>query len=123
MNIVFTAPVRIESEMNRRDHWTRRRKRFKAQERAVYFAFAALHRTPDSLWTLPSVVTLTRIGPRTLDTDNLAGGFKQVRDTIADLLGYDDGDPRVEWIYAQEKGKPKEYAIRVEIRTNEATNP
>ena len=34
---------------------------------------------------------------------------------IADRLGISDNDPRVEWRYAQERGKPKEYAARVEI--------
>ncbi len=62
------------------------------------------------------VVALTRIAPRDLDTDNLASGLKAVRDGVADALGVDDGSSRIEWRYAQERGRPGEYAVRVEIR-------
>ena len=58
------------------------------------------------------VVTLTRIGARKLDSDNLARSMKAVRDGIADALGIDDGSDRIEWKYAQEKGK---YAVKVTI--------
>ena len=49
-------------------------------------------------------ITLTRIAPRTLDDDNLAAGFKATRDRVADWLGVDDGDKRLTWRYAQERG-------------------
>jgi len=39
-----------------------------------------------------------------------------VRDGVADAIGIDDGSARIEWKYAQEKGKPKEYAVIVGIR-------
>ena len=43
------------------------------------------------------------------------GAHKAVRDGIADALEVDDGDTRLTWKYAQEKGKPKEYAVRVAL--------
>lgn len=61
------------------------------------------------------VITLTRIAPRSLDTDNLASALKAVRDGAADALGVDDGSGRIEWRYAHERGKPGEYGVYVEI--------
>lgn len=58
------------------------------------------------------VVTLTRIGARPLDTDNLAYAFKSIRDGVADAFGIRDDDKRIAWEYAQEKGSP---AVRIEI--------
>jgi hypothetical protein len=34
---------------------------------------------------------------------------------LAEWIGVNDHDPRVTWAYGQERGKPKEYAVRVEI--------
>lgn len=62
---------------------------------------------------LPATVTLTRVGPRKLDGDNLAGAFKAVRDSVADAYGVDDGDERYTWICKQRLGK--EYAVEIEI--------
>jgi hypothetical protein len=63
------------------------------------------------------MITLTRIAPRKLDTDNLVSACKGVRDGIADTLGVDDGDERITWKYAQRKGKPKQYAVEVEVES------
>lgn len=104
-------PLKIESTLNKREHWSARSKRAKFQraEAHIYCKYKAF---PPRL---PCVVTLVRIAPRSLDTDNLAGGFKSVRDGIADWLGINDNDPRVTWLYAQERGAPKQYAVRVEV--------
>jgi hypothetical protein len=68
----------------------------------------------------PCTVTLTRIGPKRLDDDNLAGALKAVRDAVADALGCDDADTRVKFLYAQERGATaKEYAVRIEVRPTE----
>lgn len=101
-------PLRIESVANLREHWAAKAKRTKAHR------MAALAIKPHPL---PCVVTLTRIAPRALDDDNLRSGFKGLRDGIADRLGIADNDPRIEWRYAQERGKPKEYAARVQIES------
>lgn len=63
----------------------------------------------------PVEVVLTRIAPRELDDDNLARSFKAVRDQVAVHLGVDDRSKLVTWRYAQEKGKPREYAVRIEV--------
>ncbi len=77
---------------------------------------------------LPVVVTLTRVAPSEgLDDDALPASLKSVRDALAVLLGLparkvrgkvrhaEDRDPRVRWRYAQERGRPREYAVRVEV--------
>lgn len=105
-------PIKTVSEANTYGHWSKRAKRAKAQREAAYLSF-----TKAELPALPSVVTLIRVAPRTLDDDNLRGALKACRDGIADRLGVDDADPRVEWRYAQEKGEPKEFGVVVEIES------
>ena len=62
-------------------------------------------------------VTITRVAPRPLDShDNLRSSLKAVVDGISDWLGVKDNDERIEWAYAQERGAPKTYAVRIEVR-------
>lgn len=46
-------------------------------------------------------VAITRVGPRTLDDDNLVSACKAARDEIARWLGVDDGAPNIKWVYFQ----------------------
>ena len=69
---------------------------------------------------LPAVITITRVAPRALDSDNLAISAKSVRDGIADWLGVDDGDKRLTWRYEQRRGRPKEYAAEVAVMSSDA---
>lgn len=62
---------------------------------------------------LPLLVTITRIGPRTLDDDNLASACKYVRDEIAKVVGVDDGSNQYTWRYEQIKGM--KYGVNIEI--------
>ena len=114
-------PVRTFSELNLRTHWRQRARRVAEQREDTLLlvrsglrgsSFRARVRPRDQALT----VRLTRIAPRGLDSDNLAGAMKAVRDGVADALGMDDGDPRFEWLYAQRRGWPGEYAVLVEIR-------
>lgn len=110
----FTVPIRIESEMNKREHWSVRRKRFTEHKACVSYAWPK-PRYRD-YGDGPLLVTLTRIGPRKLDSDNLASGFKAVRDEIARIVGVDDGDEeRLIFRYRQERGKPREYGAHIRI--------
>lgn len=106
-------PIHIVSAMNLREHWTVRSKRTKGQRIAARLAVQAAPRF--KAIQLPVVVTLTRIAPRQLDDDNLASGFKAIRDGVADALGTDDRNPGVTWRYAQQKGEPREYAMTITI--------
>ena len=66
---------------------------------------------------VPLVITITRVGPRELDTDNLAASAKHIRDGIADWLGINDRLKLLRWEYAQERGAPKEYGVKVRVQT------
>ena len=123
--MLVSLPMKIVSAANKREHWSAKAKRVKAERAAVTPAvrsalgvMAALRTavgSPQRISYLPAVVTLTRIAPRPLDDDNNVSGMKAIRDGVADALGIDDADPRVTWRYAQAKGKPKEYALTIQI--------
>ena len=66
----------------------------------------------------PLVITITRIGPRELDGDNLQGACKHIRDGIADWLMVNDRDKRLRWEYAQANGK---YGVQIRVQTWEQT--
>ncbi|KEZ78334.1 hypothetical protein [Salinisphaera hydrothermalis] len=103
----YRLPLRTTSKLNDRKHWAARHRQAKAERRAAYMAT----RRHD----LPCVVTLTRVSPGTLDGDNLQGAMKSIRDGVADRLGIDDRDSRVEWRYAQRRGRPRQYGVVITI--------
>lgn len=107
----FWLPIKLESTANKRWHWARRSSHAKQQRQT---ARLIAHRVEP-----PLVVLITRIGPRKLDSDNLAISAKHIRDGIADKLGVDDGDEtKVRWEYAQDKGT--DYAVRVDYMRPQA---
>lgn len=120
--ITVEVPMRIES-MNRTAAMRSMMRRKMDQRQAVRCALRGsrvIARQLDAL-TFPVVVTLTRIAPRVLtDDDNLRGGCKHVRDSVARCLGVDDKDAGpIRFEYRQEK-RPKTYALRIEITQQEA---
>lgn len=113
--IEICMPLKTVSEANTWDTWRPRHARQKAQKAMVYMY---LVRSRDLIETIPRPykITLTRIGKRILDDDNLQSSFKSARDQIADFLGVNDGDRKaVHWAYKQQVGK--EYAVCVHIAT------
>lgn len=116
MNIAVTLPIRAVSVANMREHWAKRASRTK-QHRLL--AWAELRAVKAHAAFLGRVeVVLTRIAPRPLDGDNLAASMKGVRDGVADWLGVDDREsPYLGWAYKQERGAPKQYAVRIEVRS------
>lgn len=129
--ITITLPIRLENCLNAREHWSKRHKRNREQRSLTHLVLSGQRHWRDfwleagryrlvegSVCGPPRhiVVTITRIAPRKLDReDNLNASGKPVRDGVADWLGVDDGSDRVTWRYTQERGKPREYACRVEI--------
>ncbi len=111
-SITVSVPTAIVSEANTRQHWSKKERRKNEQRSAVGIAFFHTpFRTP---CPLPVAVTLTHIGQK-MDDDNLANGFKGIRDYIASvLLGVDDGDSRVTWKYDQRAGRPG-VEVRIEF--------
>lgn len=110
----YLIPMQTVSEANKSEHWSKKHKRHKTQKWQIRCAFS----THMPKVQLPALVKLIRISPRSLDDDNLTSAFKWIRDEIgAKLTGDDrpgrgDGDPRIKWMYDQEKGQQ---AVRIEI--------
>ena len=122
----WKLPIKTVSEANSNEHWTRKKKRHDIQK--LYIRLWATKNNIGAT-TLPAIIKLTRVAPRELDCEeNLPMSFKWIKDYIADQLipgqaaGRADGDKRIKWDYFQEKGEPKEYAIKIEIIPLGATN-
>lgn len=108
--IRFELPLKTPSVANLREHHMAKAKRVASQRRAAMLKCPKWNGGP------LLVVTLTRVAPHRLDSDNLAAALKGVRDGIASRLGVDDGSALVRWEYAQESG---DEAVRVDIRRAE----
>lgn len=114
-------PIRIVSSANLKEHWAKKYKRERSQRDTI-----RIYLTPilDKI-SLPVKITLTRIGPRKLDDDNLSYSLKSHRDHICCLLrpglapGRGDGDDLIKFDYKQNKGEPKEYALQITFETKE----
>ena len=95
-SLTLQLPVRVVSEANMREHPLAKHRRKCDQQRAVLAALKAAERNLPKLSAV--TVTMTRLGPRKLDTDNLWGSFKGVRDCIGAWLGTGDApDNGVAW--------------------------
>ena len=104
----FRIPIKLPSLANMSHlHWRRLAKLAKDQKLATYLSIRGKPIPP-----LPLLITITRVGPRKLDDDNLASACKYVRDEIADAVGEDDGSEQFTWMYEQRMG---EYGVEVEI--------
>ncbi len=114
-------PLRIISEANTTEHWSKKSARHRKQKYLVCLFL----RPVISTISLPCHVQLTRIAPRMLDEhDNLRSSLKWVVDSIAGLLlpnladGRADDDKRISWAYDQERRGIREYALKVVIFEN-----
>ena len=114
MILSLKVPIRIQSESNLREHWTKKHKRQKKQKLVLRQYLMTLEKP-----SLPVEITLVRIAPRQIDVDNMWSGVKIAIDTIADWLipghmpGIADGDRRLTFRVEQKKGDPKEYALKI----------
>ena len=106
--------MKLPSVANQRIFWATKARQVKAQRQALALAYLAHPQRFE--WAArfstflrgPGIeVTLTRVAPRALDSDNLASAFKAIRDEVAAKLGVNDNDPRVTWSYGQGKGPAK----------------
>ncbi len=120
MNLIksWTLPIQTVSEGNLFEHWHKAAKRHTQQKMLIKLYLKEISAFKDKKIT----VKLTRISPRRLDShDNLPMAFKFVGDAISELIypglkaGRADDSDLIDWSYAQEKGRPKEKAMRVEV--------
>jgi hypothetical protein len=113
----LVMPIKIVSENNLSEHWTKKHRRHVVQKKTVKYYFSLLEDIPHP----PCHIILTRISPRLLDFDNLTGSLKWILDAVCDQLipglkpGRADGDKRLSFEYQQKKGLPRQYGIQIEI--------
>src|SRR5262249_26227071 len=112
-SITLALPVTVVSEMNRRDHWAVRNRRFDKQANALVKAITALawySNKEGYVWPFgfPLVVTFTRLHNcgQEMDDDNIRSAFKAIRDAVAEWAGLPDNDKGFEWLYEDREGKP-----------------
>lgn len=112
----YFIPVKIESEANKMEHWTKKMKRKKILKMLIKFYVKNVSIKP------PCKVTLTRIAPRLLDVeDNLPASLKASKDIVADILipglapGRADGSKDITWDLRQEKGGVRDYSLKIEM--------
>lgn len=115
-SVTLRLACSVKSEANQRCHWAVRQRRFKHQGASLEVALR-LAWLKDWIPDLPLKITWTHLG-RKMDSDNLAGAFKGLRDALADLFDVDDGDERIEWVYDQRPGKSG-----VEVKIEQETIP
>lgn len=102
------VPIKTCSPNGSHGHWSAKANRAKSQRFAVMCAMAG-----KPLPKLPVTVTITRVGKKKLDSDNLAISAKHVRDQVAAAYGIDDADERYTWNYSQRVGK--HYGVEILI--------
>jgi hypothetical protein len=108
----WVVPVRTVSEANSHEHWRMRARRAKEQRLAA----CTWTRASTNVLEKPRVIRFTRLAPGLLDDDNLQGACKSVRDGVADAFATKDGpDCGITFMYAQERGPAKQYAVRCEV--------
>lgn len=120
--IDWTLPIVTVSESNISEFWGKRSERRRKQKLIIWHKWKETsYGITASPVEMPCVIRLTRISPRSLDDDNLRGALKACRDGIADCInpgrapGRADNLPGMTFEYAQEKGKPKEKSVRIQI--------
>jgi hypothetical protein len=116
--VEFDCETVSEANQSRHAHWSGKAKRVRLQRDATT---VSLMTRGIGLNLLPKhgalLVILTRIGARLLDTDNLAGSLKAVRDATARWLGCDDNPSApVTWAYDQQKRKGPLSRVRIQIQ-------
>lgn len=112
-HVSVELPIRTVSEANVREHWSKRAKRAKEQRAvtAILMRRAGLRRG-----AAVCRVRMTRLSQGMLDSDNLGGAMKAVRDGVADVLGCDDSEKAgIDWQYRQERTRRGVFGVDVEV--------
>lgn len=109
---MILVPIRLGRGLNDRGHFMAKARKVKKEREAVSWALVKAEKP-----AIPCVVTLTRICPggRGLDSDNLQGACKAVRDAVAQWLGVDDASDQVRYEYGQGRGP---WGVRIEWSSN-----
>lgn len=111
---IIKFPIKTVSEANQRGSWRPRHARKVKQQSD----FVALWRGSKAKVVTPATITFTRFSTNVLDSDNLAGAFKHVRDALAKEIGIDDGSPLITWRYKQERISKREHYFTLTIQSS-----
>lgn len=122
----FIDPLLTTPESNSREHWHKKAVRHHHQRDAIRKAWKANPATRANLENTPLILYIQRIAPRKLDChDNLTTSLKSIVDEICNCLmpglahGQADSKLNLKVAYAQAKGLPKQYAVKIKIFTCE----
>lgn len=112
--VMITMPVRTVSEANCTDHWTKKHKRHRIQQKTVALVLNPVREKIK----LPCHITLTRYAPKKLDKhDNLPISLKYILDACCAIItgdfrpGRADDDERISVSYEQETSS--HYGVKV----------
>lgn len=103
--MIVEIVLKTVSEANASEHWAKKHKRHRQQKNLVLWALYE-HSVPKKL---PVHITMTRIGGKKMDEDNLISAFKYIKDAIAEYFipgkaaGRADDSSEMGWSYYQEK--------------------
>jgi hypothetical protein len=129
--IIWSIPIKTCDETNAYENPHAKTRRHKQQQ---FFIRQLFNREARPV-PLPCSVTFVRIGPKEMDEeDNLRMAFKWIKDQVGACIfpekaviyitkagkikenkGHADSDPRVKWLYRQEKAT--RLSIRIEIES------
>jgi crossover junction endodeoxyribonuclease RusA len=110
-------PAVVPSAANLREHWATRARRAKKHrfDAELVTRLGVRGSLSAALRSRGGTVRLLLIGHRKRDSDNLAASLKAIRDGIADGLGLDDGDARLQWVYVQGPGSRTMRGVEIEV--------
>jgi hypothetical protein len=112
--VSLTLPIRTVSELNSSDHWTKKHKRHKNQQKIVALALNPVkHHIP-----IPCNIHLVRYAPGKLNKhDNLPASMKYIVDSCCAIItgdfrpGRADDDERITFTYDQVKHES--YGVKI----------
>lgn len=114
--VTLILPIRTVSEANNFDHWTKKHKRHRLQQRIVGLTLNPARQNVK----FPCQIKLTRYAPRKLDKhDNLPISMKYILDACCAIItgnfkaGRADDDDRISICYDQVTSS--EYFVKVEF--------
>jgi hypothetical protein len=125
--ISITLPLRLTNPLNNAQGFSKgavfKKSRERKAKRGAARMCTATHAREVKGWLAAGQrveVTITRVSPRAFDSDGAVASAKSIRDGIADALGVNDNDARIEWKVTQQRGQPREYAVRITIEKAES---
>lgn len=126
----YIDPLLTTPESNSREHWHKKAARHHHQREAIRAAWKANPGTITSPQSKLLILYICRIAPRKLDNhDNLPASLKSILDEICSCIlpgyadGRADGKLNLKVVYAQKKGLPRQYAVKIKIFILDKVSP